>query len=181
MRKVICRDVYSMWMLVCVCLYVVSKVPQVGGSGGGWGSRLSAPICCSWPQGQRERKSEMIRLLVVHAARGGWLNTTAGVTNWTSLADIIESSPSLLPLSSFPTFTSNALHISNFLPNLILTFCFCPLSSDFHPSFSPSIIAVGWKVLLLGLHSTIRQNDPWQYCFRENRAPLLPNLFTRQV
>lgn len=31
--------------------------------------------------GERETEREMIRLLAVHAARGGWLNTTAGVTN----------------------------------------------------------------------------------------------------
>lgn len=125
---IICRDVCIMYtvcecMCVVVCLCAVREVPQVGGSGGGWGSRLSAPICCSWPQGQRERKREMIRLLAVHAARGGWLNTTAGVTNWTSLADIIESSPSLLLLHLlFLHLPHTPCTVTTLLLNLNLTF-----------------------------------------------------------
>lgn len=77
-----------MYTVCAFLLWVFSEVPLVGGSGGGEGSWLTAPICCSWPAskdskqaGEREREREMIRLLAVHAARGGWLNTTAGVTN----------------------------------------------------------------------------------------------------
>lgn len=92
----------------------VSEVPQVGGV---WGWLRVMAQCTHLLQlaTRTERKREMIRLLAVHAAWGGWLNTTAGVSNRTSLADIIESSPPL-SLSSFLTFTSYTLHISNFFP-----------------------------------------------------------------
>lgn len=109
------QRVYS----VCIALCGAGEVPRVAGSGGGWGSRLSAPICCSWPQGQRARQRETIRLLAAHAARGGWLNTTAGVTNRTSLADIIESSPALLPPPPIIIF----LYLTHPAPFQLLQLC----------------------------------------------------------
>lgn len=51
-----------MYTVCALLLCVFSEVPLVGGSGGGWGSWLTAPICCSWPAskdskqaGERER------------------------------------------------------------------------------------------------------------------------------
>lgn len=76
------HHVYSMCILgVCVCVWLARSPRLVGlGVAEGHGS-VHPSAAAGHKDGERETEREMIRLLAVHAARGGWLNTTAGVTN----------------------------------------------------------------------------------------------------
>lgn len=137
------HHVYSMCMTVCMCLCAVSKVPQVRGSGGCWGHGSVHPSAAAGHKDrEEERKREMSRLLAVHAAWGGWLNTTAGVTNWSSLADNWIFSISLF---FFLIFTSHILHIFNFLPSYVSP---CHLKSPTYLCLS----VVYWLLLIHFFH-----------------------------
>lgn len=79
-----------------VCIYIwmcVTDVVRSHRSGVGWGvtaerTHLLQLARRSWG---RRREREMLRSLTMCAGRG-WLHTTAGVKDWTSLAEIIKSS-----------------------------------------------------------------------------------------
>lgn len=62
----VCMGTCSTCVFLCGCVYLRrAPSPRSGPAvcGGGEGSRLGAPICCSWPQGRRARRREMMGLL----------------------------------------------------------------------------------------------------------------------